>query len=100
MRINISRNMNRVYDYFKEIVASARNMSLEEVEAVAQGRVWTGEQAKENGLVDELGGIDRALSYAIKTHTSSGAGEVEVWPKPLTFKERLTKAAKVIEDGD
>lgn len=52
------------YDLFKQRVAEGRGMTMDEVEEVAQGRVWTGEEALENGLVDELGGLDAALQYA------------------------------------
>lgn len=58
------------------------------MEEVAQGRVWSGSQAKENALVDEIGGIDRALKFTISNYTS-GAASVEVFPRPLTLKERL-----------
>lgn len=54
--------MNEVYDDFVNKVAQARKRKPEEVELVAQGRVWLGVQAKENGLVDELGGFDRAIA--------------------------------------
>lgn len=53
-----------IYDLFKQRVADGRNMSPEQVEAIAQGRVWTGEEALGIGLVDELGGLDAALAYA------------------------------------
>jgi len=56
--------MTRVYDDFRGHVADGRELSLEEVEEIAQGRVWTGERALEIGLVDELGGFDRALELA------------------------------------
>ena len=56
--------IEHVYDTFKQRVADGRNLSLEEVEALAQGRVWTGSQAKENGLVDELGGLGEAIEAA------------------------------------
>ena len=56
--------IENVYDTFKQRVADGRNLSLEEVEALAQGRVWTGLQAKENGLVDELGGLGAAIEAA------------------------------------
>lgn len=57
-------SIEHVYDTFKQRVADGRNLSLEEVEALAQGRVWTGLQAKENGLVDELGGLGAAIEAA------------------------------------
>jgi protease-4 len=50
------------YQGFIGKVAEARNMTPEEVDQVAQGRVWTGTQAVENGLVDEIGGFQRALN--------------------------------------
>src|SRR5439155_13607420 len=56
--------LDRIYGGFKEHVASGRHLSAEQVEAAAKGRIWTGEQAKEKGLVDELGGYDVALRLA------------------------------------
>ena len=53
------------YDTFVSRCAEGRNMTKEAIEKVAEGRVWTGEAAKELGLVDELGGIDKALDIAI-----------------------------------
>lgn len=60
----ILEHIEQIYDLFKTRVSEGRNLSMEEVEEIAQGRVWTGEQALENGLVDELGGLDEALAYA------------------------------------
>lgn len=60
----IRENILKVYDLFKKRVADGRGLTLEAVEEIAQGRVWTGEQAIEKGLVDELGGLDAALKYA------------------------------------
>ena len=56
--------IEHVYNTFKQRVADGRNLSLDEVEKIAQGRVWTGVQAKENGLVDVLGGLNDALEAA------------------------------------
>ena len=53
-----------IYDLFSRRVAEGRNLSREEVENIAQGRVWTGTDALKNGLVDELGGLDLALQRA------------------------------------
>lgn len=53
-----------VYSTFVNKVAEGRNMTFEEVDAVAQGRVWTGKQAIEKGLVDELGGLEDAMDLA------------------------------------
>jgi protease-4 len=56
--------LDETYRGFKEHVASGRHLSDAQVEAAAKGRVWTGEEAKENGLVDELGGYDVAFRLA------------------------------------
>jgi len=53
-----------IYDLFSTRVAEGRNLTREQVETIAQGRVWTGTDAVKNGLVDELGGLDLALQYA------------------------------------
>ena len=65
-RATIKEGIEHVYDIFKQRVASGRNMTVEEVEAIAQGRVWTGEQALQNGLVDGLGGMDQAIEAAAR----------------------------------
>jgi protease-4 len=56
--------MNETYRDFVQGVAEGRKMEVEAVEKVAQGRVWTGEQARERGLVDALGGLDAAIAAA------------------------------------
>jgi protease-4 len=56
--------IEEVYTTFVTKVAAGRNMTFEEVDEIAQGRVWTGKQALENGLVDELGGLEDAIDLA------------------------------------
>lgn len=56
--------VERGYDIFITRCAEGRNMSKEAINEIGQGRVWTGEQAKERGLVDELGGIETAIQAA------------------------------------
>lgn len=56
--------IERVYTTFVTKVAQGRNMTFEEVDQIAQGRVWTGTQALSNGLVDELGSLDDAIAIA------------------------------------
>jgi protease-4 len=53
-----------IYIAFLERVSAGRNMSVEAVDSIAQGRVWAGVDALQNGLVDELGNLDDAVSYA------------------------------------
>ena len=57
-------NINRGYQDFISLVATNRNMTLEQVDAIAQGRVWSGTKAKELGLVDELGDLSDAIAAA------------------------------------
>ncbi len=57
-------SIERVYTSFVEKVATGRNMTFEEVDNIAQGRVWTGKEALENGLVDELGSLEYAIEIA------------------------------------
>ena len=56
--------IEQVYKTFVTKVAEGRNMTFDEVDQIAQGRVWTGKQALENGLVDELGGLEDAVKIA------------------------------------
>ncbi|MBC3759057.1 signal peptide peptidase SppA [Hyunsoonleella sp. SJ7] len=60
----IKEGIQDTYTLFSKRVAEGRDMPAEDVEAIAQGRVWTGVDALERGLVDELGGLDVALKYA------------------------------------
>ncbi|NNE15242.1 MAG: signal peptide peptidase SppA [Saprospiraceae bacterium] len=57
---------DNLYQKFLSRVAQGRNMTIEEVHEVAQGRVWTGQRAVDKGLVDELGGLDKAIDIAIE----------------------------------
>ena len=58
--------INQGYDLFVSRCAEGRKMSKNEIEKIAEGRVWTGETAKKIGLVDIIGGIDKALEIAVK----------------------------------
>ncbi|MBK9336063.1 MAG: signal peptide peptidase SppA [Lewinellaceae bacterium] len=62
----IQERVEWIYQDFLEKVAKGRNMTTEQVDAIAQGRVWAGEKALEIGLVDGMGGLDRALASAAK----------------------------------
>lgn len=63
-RAVIDRQLDRIYDDFVERVAASRDMTPEAVDAIGRGRVFTGKQALENGLIDVLGGFDEALDEA------------------------------------
>jgi len=63
-RQTVRENIERVYDVFLDRVTASRNMNRESADAVGGGRVWTGSQALERGLVDELGGLEQGLAKA------------------------------------
>jgi protease-4 len=63
-RKSTRQSIEHVYETFKKRVSEGRGLSLSAVEEIAQGRVWTGVQAKENGLIDELGGLNQAIEAA------------------------------------
>ena len=85
-------SVERIYDKFTALVAEGRNMTVEGVDEIAQGRVWTGAEALEIGLVDEIGTIEDAISYAafsIDGVSSLDDVEVAEYPKPQTAFETL-----------
>ena len=63
-RLVTTEGVEAVYTTFLERVAKGRNMTIEAVDSIAQGRVWSGVDALNNGLVDELGNLDDAILYA------------------------------------
>jgi len=71
-------------------------MTLEEVEAVAQGRVWSGSQALEIGLIDDLGGLDRSLELVRESlGLSADAGlRLELYPRPPNLFDFLLGRAQ------
>ena len=78
----LQEQLQSFYDQFVERVAQSRHTTPEKIDALARGRVWTGEQAKENWLVDALGGIDRALSLAKERANIPAESDVELVPFP------------------
>jgi protease IV len=88
-RKKIEESMQNVYDQFIERTAAARHMAPEKVDEVAQGRVWTGEQAKQLGLVDELGGLYKAIDMAKQRARIPADEEVDlvVYPPHRSFYE-------------
>lgn len=94
----IQHSVERTYDLFLTRCADGRGMSKAEIDSIGQGRVWTGEQALERGLVDQLGGLDVAIEEAAKladlTEYSVVAADA---PKDFftKFMEKKLEEAKV-----
>ena len=80
--------LDNFYDVFITKAASSRNISKEALHRVAQGRVWTGVQALEHGLVDELGGLSNAIDKAKELSGIQQATIVQI-PTPLSFWEQI-----------
>ena len=90
----IQNMVNQGYETFTSKAASGRKMSIEKLKSLAGGRVWTGIQAKEIGLVDELGGLDVAIEIAAKKgKLKPGAYKVVVYPKAKSFFDQLISSA-------
>jgi protease IV len=85
--------MQGFYDNFVAKVAAGRHTTPEAIGAVAQGRVWTGEQARERGLVDMLGGLDTAVAVAKERAKIPADEDVELvaYPPRRSFYEALTE---------
>ena len=79
--------LERIYNDFVGKVAQGRDMEFAEVHAIAQGRIWSGEDALKLGLVDELGGLEAAVRSALELAGEDAEGPallVEI-PKPMTW---------------
>ena len=88
-------SVERIYTKFTSIVAEGRDMTVEAVDEIAQGRVWTGAEALEIGLVDQIGTLEDAIEYAalsIEGVTSVSDVQVAAYPKPQTTLEKLLES--------
>jgi protease-4 len=92
-RTKVQESMQAFYDQFVEKVAEARHTSPEKIDQIAQGRVWTGLQAKQVGLVDQLGGLQVAVAAAKERARIPAEEEVElvVYPPRRSFYEVVSE---------
>jgi protease-4 len=81
-RAKLRTEIEEFYKGFVQRVADSRKRKYDEVEPLAQGRVWTGAQAKQNGLVDEIGGLDRAIELAKQKAKLSPSYRITLVPYP------------------
>ena len=88
-------SVENIYEKFTGLVAAGRDMTVSAVDEIAQGRVWTGAEALEIGLVDEIGTIEDAITYAascIDGVQSLSDVQIAAYPKPLTTLEMLLES--------
>ena len=77
----INAILDSTYDDFVAKVARARGRTWDEIHEVAKGRIWTGADARERGLVDELGGLETAVRM-VRDRIGEGALPVRAFPRP------------------
>jgi len=83
-----NKMLNHIYDQFLEAVATPRDLTVEEVDSLGMGRIWSGLTAKEISLVDEYGGLLDAINAAADEAEVENY-KVVLFPEPLKFLERL-----------
>jgi len=75
----VQAEVDQIYGQFKKRVADGRGMTVEQVDVIARGRVWTGTDALRIGLVDKIGGLSDAIAYAVK-QSGIKKPEIKYWP--------------------
>lgn len=87
-------SVERIYDKFTSVVAEGRDMEVQDVDAIAQGRVWSGADAVEIGLVDEIGSLNDAILYAAAAagYPDLSSWQIAEYPKPMTTFELLLES--------
>jgi protease-4 len=94
-RATVQETMQAVYTVFVGRVAAGRGKQPADIEPIAQGHVWTGTQAKQNGLVDELGGLDAALAEARTLGKVDAKIAIEVYPPTITLRDLIGRFGNV-----
>ena len=89
-RKTVEAMMRTTYDAFVGRVAEGRKLDRTAVDAIAQGRVWTGADAKTRGLVDEIGTLEDAIAEASKRGEIALGTPIEVYPPEPTLRDILT----------
>jgi len=87
----LQRVVDRIYDDFLALVAESRSLSKDRVAEIAQGRVWSGIQAKRIGLVDELGGLEDAIQAAAKQADLGDDWYVQEYPRSRSLEEQIVE---------
>ena len=88
----IQKSVDWIYDQFLGKVAESRKLDRAAVHEIAQGRVWSGVEAKKLGLVDEIGGLDAAIKYAADKAKLGDSFRVAEYPRKKQFAEAIAEA--------
>lgn len=95
--------VDQIYDQFLSIAAKSRNMTVDSVRAVAGGRVWSGAQAIEIGLVDRIGGVEDAIALVREKAKPGDEVEIRHLPRPKDFAQSFLEGmfdASAFAKGD
>jgi protease-4 len=95
-RVRVQAQMQSVYELFLSRVAQGRNVPVDQIRSIAEGRIWSGAQGKENHLVDELGGLGLAISLAKQQANLDDDADVQVEGAP----EGLLDLLEIDETSD
>jgi protease-4 len=91
--------VNQTYERFISLVGEGRKLALADVENLAEGRVWTGKQAYDLGLVDDIGGLSQAITVASELADLGSDFEIEEFPKVRTPAEAIAELLEVRQNG-
>lgn len=91
-QVLLQKYVNRGYELFTKRCADGRNMTIDEIKAIAEGRVWTGIHAKEIGLVDQLGTLDDAIAVAKEKAQIESFTLMSYPAKPNVLDQLMNKA--------
>lgn len=100
-RQKLHESIEATYKAFVGKVAAARKKNFDQIDSLAQGHVWMGAQAKQNGLIDQLGGLDQAIAVVRKKAGLSETGETNLvmYPPRRSLLELISDAApEALED--
>jgi len=100
-RMRLQMLLDATYRRFLAVVSEGRGLTLEAVHEIGQGRVWTGRQAVDNGLVDILGGMNEALVVAKEQANIAVSENVTIvsFPRPQSFFEQVSRSLSLISKG-
>src|SRR6201984_2058843 len=98
----VEKSLHDTYDQFIKGVAQGRGMTVDAVDKIGKGRVWTGAQAKNLGLVDELGGVDTAIRLAkqLAHITASAPVNIVRFPEEKSFLQQLFEREREMTSGE
>ncbi len=100
-RAQVTSWMKQTYDQFTQRVMTTRSGKIKDIDAVARGRIFSAKEAKDLGMVDEIGGVESAVAYAAaQTDLRPGEYDVRVLPPPRTLADMFNQDADSASDDD